>query len=122
MVDVRKYRGARYPKLADIEKSPIEDWILDVSEGEYGLNLTFTNGATVTLNKTSVGNLADAWGNDSENWIAKGARAYAGDIPYKGDFKRGVVVVPVSPPIKPGNDGKPVDFSEDVPFAPEWRG
>jgi hypothetical protein len=112
MVDVSKYRGARYIKLADVEKNPIEDWIADVSEGEYGLNLTFTNGATVTLNKTSVGNLADAWGEEADNWIAKRAKAYAGDIAYKGDFRRGVVVVPVSPPTEPNDDGKPFD----VPF------
>jgi hypothetical protein len=116
MVNVSKYRGPRFIKLEDAEKHPTEDRIASVVEGKFGPDLTFVSGATVTLNKTSVSNLAEAWGDETDNWIAKTARAYAGDIPYQGGFKRGVVVVPVSPPIKVNDDRKPFDDTGQIPF------
>jgi hypothetical protein len=112
-MDVSKYLGQRFIKLAQLENRPIEGPIAGIAEGDYGLNLTLENGVTISLNKTSVGNLADAWGAESEHWITKKVRVFAGDIPFQGGFKRGVVVVPLSPPNPPA-DGKP--FDDEIPW------
>jgi hypothetical protein len=95
-MDVSKFIGSRFIKLADVEQHPIEGRIAGITEGKYGLNLILESGDTVNLNKTNTRALANAWGKNSDYWIDKMVRALAGELPYQGSTKRGVVVEPIS--------------------------
>jgi hypothetical protein len=86
------------------------------TDGKFGLDLFFTRCGVITLSATSVGKLADAWGDETKNWAGKTAKVYAGDIPFGADFKRGVVVEPVSPAVKLNPDGTvAIDFEDEAP-------
>src|SRR5262249_50562645 len=53
-MDLSKYIGSTFLKLADVEHNPIEGHVADVVEGKYGLNLVLESGDTINLNKTNA--------------------------------------------------------------------
>jgi len=109
-MDISKYIGTSFVKLANVEQQgPIEGSIAGITEGRYGLNLVLESGDTINLNKTNARTLFKAWGKNTDNWIAKKVRAFAGELPYNGDTTRSVVLEPISPALKPDERTKPVD-------------
>ena len=80
-MDMSKYTGTTFVKLASVEHDPIEGNIAGVTEGKYGPNLVLESGDTINLNKTNARTLAKAWGKNSEDWIGKKVRAFAGELP-----------------------------------------
>jgi hypothetical protein len=129
-MDLSKYIRSHFVKLADVEHNPIEDRIAGVTDGKYGPNLVLECGDIINLNKTNARTLAKAWGKNSEDWIAKEVRAFAGELPYDGRTKLGVVLEPISPALKPdeqtkpdddgGSESQPMsaaeDFDDEIPF------
>jgi hypothetical protein len=112
-MDMRKYSGSRYVKLADVEDGSIEGKIAGVKEGQYGKpDLYLDSGQVLSLNATNNETLCDAYGFESDRWIAKTIRMLAGDLPYQNGTTRGVVVKPISPPIKKSRG----DMDDEIPY------
>lgn len=123
-MDMSKYLGSRFIKLADVQPRPIEGEIAGIVEGKYGPNLVLKSGDTLSLNQTNIRTLVRAYGTDSERWLGKLVRLLAGEFPYEGDTKPGVAVEPITPPTepaKPADQKQPqkkssTDFNDEIPF------
>ena len=132
-MDMRKFSGKNFVKVNDVRDGPIEGRVAGISEGNYGKpDLILESGDILSVNATNNKMLMRAYGTESDHWIGKMIELFLGEIEYQGKMQEAVLVRPISPQVKAkeqtklkqptGDGGKPVDFSEDVPFAPEWRG
>jgi len=97
-MDMRKYSGERFIKLADVADGPIRERIVGVREGKYGRpDLIFESGDILSLNSTNNIVLMRAYGPDSDGWADKDVELYQGEIPYEGKPQDAVRVKPISP-------------------------
>jgi hypothetical protein len=99
-MDMRKFSGERFIKLADVADGPINERIVDVREGRYAKpDLIFESGDILSLNSTNNAALMRAYGSDSDGWKGKDVELYHGQIDYEGKPQDAVRVKPISPPI-----------------------
>jgi uncharacterized protein YdaL len=99
-MDMKKYgRQSAFLRLDDVRQPRIETIAL-VKEGRYGKpDVYFESGKVLSLNATNTETLIAAYGADSDLWVTKKARLYAGTINYQNEDKA-AVLVPLSQHIR----------------------
>lgn len=121
-MDMRKFSGQHFIKVADVRAGPMQGQIADVKEGRYDKpDLVFESSDILSLNATNNQTLMRAYGSESDHWIGKQIQMFLGTIQYNGSDQEAVLVKPISPskqPISPPDDlkGKPSSFDDEVPF------
>jgi hypothetical protein len=124
-IDVRKYLGSRFIKLADVEDGPMTLKIAEVVEGQYEkLNLIFTSGQKFSLNKTNTGRLANDLGMNIRDWIDTDVKLFAGEVDTQNGKQPGLELEVLLPETKARPTAKPsakkpapsVDFDDEIPF------
>jgi hypothetical protein len=121
-MDMKKYSGEHFVKVADVKDGPIQGQIAVVKEGKFGKpDLVLESGDVLSLNATNNQILMRAYGPNSDDWIGKMIEMFLGTIQYNGADQQAVLVRPVSPPIKKKEtkaaSGKPVpDIDDEIPF------
>lgn len=111
-MDMRKFAGKSFIKLADVSDGPLTDTIAAVRPGKFEKpNLIFESGAALSLNATNNKALIRAYGPNSEDWIGKEVELYGGEIEFQNRMMPAVLVRPISPALKP---------AERTKIAPEF--
>jgi hypothetical protein len=120
-MDMRKFSGEHFVKVADVKDGPIQGQIAVVKEGKYDkANVVFETGDVLSLNSTNTQILVRAFGTESDHWVGKMVEMFLGVIQYNGADHEAVLVRPVSPPVKKKKaedaDSKPADMDDEIPF------
>jgi hypothetical protein len=117
-MDMRKYSGSAFLKVADIEASgPRRVTIVDVSEGKFGKpDVEFDDGSKIGLNATNNRTLVTAYGADSEGWIDKKVELVAGEVEYQGSPKACILIKPISRPIAKKAPAPEPGMDDEIPF------
>jgi hypothetical protein len=121
-IDVKKYLGSRFIKLADVEDGPMTLRIAEVVEGKYDkLNLIFASGQQFSLNKTNTGRLANDLGMDVRKWVDADVKLFAGNVDTQDGKQPGVELEVLMSEAKPA--AKPTatkpklgDMDDEIPF------
>jgi len=80
-MDMKKYSGEHFIKVADVRDGPIEGRIAVVREGQYDKpDLIFESGDVLSLNATNNKTLVRAYGTESDYWIGKQIEMFLGTI------------------------------------------
>lgn len=123
-MDMREFAGSSFITVETLRDGPREEVIVSVAPGKYDKPVaTFESGDQLTLNKTNVRTLINAYGEDSRDWVGCSIELSIGPTKYNGDQIESVVVKPISPP-KPLAARTPVpkpappksDMNDDIPF------
>jgi hypothetical protein len=121
-MDMRKFSGNTFYKVADVKNGPVTEKIAGVTVGKYDKpDLLFESGAKLSINATNNKTLVRAYGADSEGMIGQTIELYAGEIEFKGKPQEAVLVRPISKPdpnAPPKKKKKPAkaDFDDSVEF------
>jgi hypothetical protein len=126
-LNMKKYAGETFLKVADVRGGPLLLQIAVVREGKFDkADLVFESGDILSLNATNTKVLMRAYGSDGDDWIGKEVELYQGEIEYNGAQHEAVLVRPVSPPVKPTDQKKPAakspvqsaagDMDDEIPF------
>ena len=121
-MDMRKYSGSSFIKVADVEDGPIQMQIAIVREGKYGKpELVGESGDIFSINATNNRTLVGAYGDDSDGWIGKEVELFLGEIEYQGEPQPAVLIRPITPTKKPKEQAeerrqKSPDPSDEIPF------
>ena len=93
-MDLTRYAGNRFIKLADVANGPKRKAVASVVEGNFDRPvMKFADGTSLTLNKTNVNTLLDLFGSaDSEYVVGKLVELYAGTTKYQGADKPSVLL------------------------------
>lgn len=115
-MDMSKYAGTAFLKLADVAKGPKCKLIESIAEGQYGRPvITFSDGRKLSLNVTNTNILLELFGQDSDDWIDKLIELYAGPLKSQdGGETEGVKVRLPTPPAKSRPAGDEMD--DTIPF------
>jgi hypothetical protein len=122
-INVRKYLGGTFIKLANVEgDNPLTRRIAEVVEGQYDkLDLIFTTGQKFSLNKFNLGRLVNDLGDNASDWIDHDVKLSEGMIPTQNGDQPGVVLEVLMPEAKPA--AKPAatkpklgDMDDEIPF------
>jgi hypothetical protein len=124
MVDLSKYAGSRFLKLADVANGPKRKVIADVTEGDYDKPvLVFKDGSRFSVNKTNVNTLLELFGSaDSKYIIGKEIVLYAGRVHFQGNETSSVLIrgVETEPDADPDHPAVAAPFSDgisdEIPF------
>jgi hypothetical protein len=123
-MDMRKFSGEHFVKVADVKDGPIQGQIAVVKEGKYDkANIVLESGDVLSLNATNSQTLMRAYGTDSDYWIGKQIELFLGVIQYQGSDHEAVLVRPVSTPLKLADQKKPQkkppkgDFDDENSFG-----
>jgi hypothetical protein len=101
-LDMKKYAASRFIGVEDLRDGPRQETMVSVEPGKYDKPVaTFESGDQLTLNKTNVRTLVDAYGEDSQDWVGCIIELSIGPAKYNGDQIESVVAKPVSPPKPP---------------------
>jgi hypothetical protein len=123
-LDMRQFASARFIKPADVEGGPIRSRIAFVKIGEkYGRpEITLANGDVLSLNKTNVRILIQAYGPNEVDWYDQEVEFYHGKFRDRETEKEEptVSVRPISPPL-PERAQTPLD-PKDVAVRPATNG
>jgi hypothetical protein len=118
-MDMRRFCGESFIKIADIRSGPLQARIAVVKEGQYDRpNLVFETGEVLGLNATNNKILIRAYGPISEDWIGKDIELFLGQVEYQKKMQEAVIVRPISPPLKPVAQTKApkTDLADEIPF------
>jgi hypothetical protein len=118
-MDMRKFCGETFIKIADVRNGPLQMQIAAVREGQYDKpNLIFETGEVLGLNATNSKILMRAYGPNSDDWIGKEIDLFLGKVEYQKKMQEAVMVRAVSPPRKPSAQTKApnTDFADEIPF------
>jgi hypothetical protein len=118
-MDMSKYTGALFLKVADIKGNKHRVKIVDVREGKFEKpDLTFDDGTRLSCNATNGRTLARFYGFDSNDWIDKEIELFVGTLEYQGKAQEAILIKPISPPLeKPKQNSSEDDFGRDeIPF------
>jgi hypothetical protein len=93
------------------------------------------NGRRLVLNKTNLGTLAKAFGNELQTWVGRPIRIQSNWTTYRGDRVRGIIVTPAAVALRaagnagragapaaadtarrPDPTGRKDDFDDAIPF------
>jgi hypothetical protein len=112
-MDMRKYSGATFIKVADVSEGPLQLQIAVVKVGKYDKpDIVFESGEILSLNATNNRTLIRAYGPNSDDWISKKIELALGQIEYQGEPQDAVIVKPIDAPI---------DASQKTPVPQETR-
>jgi hypothetical protein len=99
-MDMKKYSGEHFIKVADVRDGPLQMQIAVVREGKFEkADIVFESGDVLSLNSTNNQTLIRAYGRDSDAWIGKEIKLKRGKVPYQGGEIDSVLLEPISPPI-----------------------
>jgi hypothetical protein len=99
-MDMRTYAARNFIKLEDVSEGPITKTIAAIEKGNFDKpEATFSDGSTLSLNKTSVLALGKVFGFESDDWVGRRVEIYAGDISYNGTTTSSVLVRPIDAPV-----------------------
>ena len=129
-MDMRKYSGAIFIKVADVSEGPLQLQIAVVKVGKYDKpDVVFESGEILTLNGTNNRTLMRAYGPNSDDWKGKKIELTLGELPFEGKFRDAVIVKPIDAPINPsqktpvpqetpskGTPKKRDDMDDEIPF------
>jgi hypothetical protein len=98
-MQMKKYAGEHFYKVADVKDGPVHERIAGVREGKFGKpDLIFESGSIISLNPTNVTVLVRAYGDESNDWIANEVELSLGEVEYQGATQETVKVRPITPP------------------------
>lgn len=107
-INMKKYAGETFLKVADVRDGPLQLQIAAVREGKFDRpDLVFETGDVLSLNATNTKILMRAFGSDSDTCIGKWIELYHGEIEYQGHMQEAVLVRPISPK---------TNFADEVPL------
>jgi hypothetical protein len=110
-MDMRKYSGEHFIKVADVRSGPLRMRIAGVREGKYEKpDLIFTSGDVLSLNSTNNQTLIRAYGRDSDGWIEKEVELFLGEIEFQKKMQEAVLVRPITPVTAGG------ELNDEMPF------
>jgi hypothetical protein len=129
-MDMRKYSGATFIKVADVSDGPLQLQIAVIKEGKYDKpNVVFETGETLSLNATNNKTLIRAYGADSKDWVGKDVELTLGQVEFQAKLQDAVIVKPISPALAAtdkqkaaaafdggGGFGKAAGTDDEVPF------
>jgi hypothetical protein len=99
-MDMRKYSGPSFIKIADVRHGPLLMQIAAVREGKYDKpDLVFESGDALTVNGSNNRTLMRAYGSNSDDWVGKQIELALGQVRFQGELQDTVIVKPTSPPI-----------------------
>jgi len=118
-MDMTKYSGASFIKVADVEDGPIAMQIAVVREGKFGKpELIGETGDVFSVNATNNKTLVRAYGKNSDSWIGREIERHLGEIEYQGEKHPAALIRPISPPLKskPKAPTSKADFDDNLSF------
>src|SRR5437588_12034347 len=96
-LNMKKYSGESFLKIAAVRDGPLLQQIGAVREGKFDKpELVFESGDILSLNATNTKTLMRAFGSDSDGWIGKQIELNLGKLEYQGSMQEGVLVRPIS--------------------------
>ncbi len=99
-MDMRKFAGPSYIKVADVKSGPLQETIGAVREGKFGKpDLVFESGAILSVNATNTKILLRAFGPNDRDWVGKEIELLLGTAAFQGKEQDSVIVRPISPPL-----------------------
>ena len=112
---------SKYFKHSDLAGKEVRKRISHVGEEEMGLTndrVIYFSGEqkALVLNKTNGRTLAMAFGDDTQAWGGREIILRPTTVDYRG---QPTATIRVRPVLEGGAGDVP---SDDIPFAPEWRG
>jgi hypothetical protein len=122
MVDMSKYMGSRFLKVADVKEGgtfQAKIVAVEISEKFDKPEANLDDGSVLSLNATNVGRLVRAYGANSDDWIGKEIELSIGEVDYQDRAVETILVKPISPPIKNKAPAKPKrrdDLNDEIPF------
>jgi hypothetical protein len=125
VMKMTKYAGASFIGVDDVQDGPIRGTIAAVEHGSFDKPvLTFSNGMKFSLNKTNVGTLIEAWGDESDDYLGEKLEMYLGTIRFKNEDQPAVLVRPLVraagekkvKPLKPPKSGSSSDIDDVIPY------
>jgi hypothetical protein len=117
-----KYAGASFIGVEDVRDGPFRGTIAAVDHGSYDKPvITFSSGQRFSLNKTNVGILIEAWGDESDDYVGERAELHLGSIPFQGEPKEAVLVRPLErkpgeKKVKPTKPKSSMSMDDDIPM------
>jgi hypothetical protein len=99
---------------------PRRDIIQNVTRGRFGPDMELRGGGILTLNKTNLRKLAQAWGPETDDWLGREIELYLGETEYQGEKRESILVRNISAPT-PWRDRERVQadrdlHSDEIPF------
>jgi hypothetical protein len=100
-MDISKFLGAAFLKVADLKDGPTKVTITDVTIGKYDKpDLTFDDGTRLSCNVTNTRALARHYGIETDNWIGKQIELSVGPVEFQGKEQEAILARPISPPLE----------------------
>ncbi|WP_315730202.1 hypothetical protein [Bradyrhizobium sp. SZCCHNRI2010] len=95
------YAATRFVTLADLAEGPMRAIITAVGMGDFERPIAvLSNGYTVSLNKTAIRVLVEAYGDgDGTNFVGKEIELLVGEVTMKGKTTPAMRLQPISPPV-----------------------
>jgi hypothetical protein len=120
-MDMRKFSGETFVKLADVRDRPLLQTIAEIKTGKFEKpNLVFESGEALSLNASNNRILLRAYGPNSDDWVGKEIELYAGQVEFQGRPLDAVLVRPITPtpppPKKPAAKAAVRDPDDTIPF------
>jgi hypothetical protein len=120
-MDMRKYSGLTFIKVADVRNGALQMQIAAVKEGKYGRpDLVFESGEILSLNASNNRILMRAYGSNSDDWIGKKIELTLGQLLFEGKLQDAVIVKPIDASISPSQK-TPVPLETLSKAAPKKR-
>jgi hypothetical protein len=121
IMDMRKYAGERFLKVADLDGGSIQETIAVIKPGKYDKpNVVFESGNLLGLNVTNTRTLVRAYGSNSTDWIGKAIELYVGEVEVRdGELQDAILVRPLSPVLPPEQRTKLQPQPEKAPQLSE---
>jgi hypothetical protein len=120
MVDMSKYMGSQFLKVAGVKESgPFQAKIVDIEINEKfdKPEVKLDDGSVLSLNATNVGRLVRAYGANSNDWIGKAIELSVGEVEYQDKPVETILVKAVSPPVENKAPVKPKrNFDDAIGF------
>jgi hypothetical protein len=122
-MDISDHLDTGFIKVGHLASGPRQVVIAEVRSGNYGPDCEFQDGSVLTLNKTNIRALNDAWGRETDNWIGKLVELYIGQTEFQGQKRDSVLVRTISPatpkdqlpPAKPKAERR-AEMDDEIPF------
>jgi hypothetical protein len=113
-MDMRKYSGPTFIKIADVRNGPLAMQIAAVREGKYEKpDLVFESGEAFSVNSTNNRILMRAYGANGDHWVGKEIALALGKVKFQGELQDAVIVKPISPPITAAGKNQAAAKAED---------
>jgi hypothetical protein len=127
------YAATRFVTLDDLAEGPMRATITEIGMGDFERPVaTLSNGYKVSLNKTAIRVLLEAYGDgDGSNFVGKEIELVEGEVTMKGKATPAMKVHPISPAVlaavaaataaaaqsAPKPAAKYNDLDDEIPFA-----